>query len=348
MSLALPSTFTNVLASIPSPPVSYYDFGVVRIHFYALCIIAGIVAATLLTNRRLTKRGAEPWVVIDISILAVPLAIIGARIFHVLTHPNDYFGEGLNTWNPFLPGSVWAVWEGGIAIFGALIGGAVGAYLGCRWTGIRFWTFADALAPGLLLAQAMGRFGNWFNHELFGLPTDLPWGLEIPTTYPWNGQPNSAFPPGLPEGTLFHPTFLYEVLWNGLGVIVLLWLGRKLFFQWGRLFAIYLIWYSAGRVVWESIRIDPSEIILGLRSNVLAAIIGILVGLAILIVQTRRHPGLEPSPYQPGRERADADADVQSQNNPSDFVDVSEPPTDEVTAGATATSTAPTSEDGSR
>jgi prolipoprotein diacylglyceryl transferase len=187
----------------------------------------------------------------------------------------------------------------------------------------------------------MGRFGNWFNNELFGLPTDLPWGLEIPSD-------NSAFPPGLPEGTLFHPTFLYEVIWNGLGVLVLLWLGRKLFFQWGRLFAIYLIWYSAGRILWESIRIDPSEIILGLRSNVLAAIIGVLVGLAILIVQTRRHPGLEPSPYQPGRERTDADADVQSQNNPSDFVDVSEPPTEEVTAGATATSTAPTSEDGSR
>ncbi len=344
MSLALHSTINGVLTSIPSPPESYFDLwpGGVRIHFYALCIIAGIIVAVLLTNHRLSKRGAEPWVVIDISILAVPLAIIGARIFHVVTHPNDYFGPDKNTWNPFMPGSVWAIWEGGIAIFGALIGGAIGAYLGCRWTGIRFWTFADALAPGLLLAQAMGRFGNWFNHELFGQPTDLPWGLEIEST-------NSAFPPGLPEGILFHPTFLYEVLWNGLGVLVLLWLGRKLYFQWGRLFAIYLIWYSAGRVVWESIRIDPSEIILGLRSNVLAAIIGILVGLAILVVQTRRHPGLEPSPYAPGRSRKDLDdADVQSQDNPSEFVDVSEPPADEITAGATATSAAPTSEDGSR
>lgn len=343
MSLALHSTFSGVLASIPSPPVAYFDIWPgVRIHIYALCIIAGIIAAVLLTNHRLTRRGAEPWVVIDISILAVPLAIIGARIFHVLTHPNFYFGEGKNTWNPFEPGSVWAIWEGGIAIFGALIGGAIGAYLGCRWTGIRFWTFADALAPGLLLAQAMGRFGNWFNKELYGLPTDLPWGLEIPAD-------NSAFPPGLPEGTLFHPTFLYEVIWNGLGVIVLLWLSRKATaFQWGRLFAIYLIWYSAGRVVWESIRIDPSEIILGLRSNVWAAIIGIIVGLAILIVQSRRHPGLEPSPYQPGRGRTDLDADVESQNNPSDFVDVSEPPSEEVAAGASATSTAPTDTEGAR
>lgn len=348
MSLAL-HTVNGVLASIPSPPVSYIDLGPIRVHFYALCIIAGIIAAALITNHRLTKRGAEPWVVIDISILAVPLAIIGARIFHVLTHPNFYFGEGSNPWIlvtfengvQWHQGTVWAIWEGGIAIFGALIGGAVGAYLGCKWTGIRFWTFADALAPGLLLAQAMGRFGNWFNHELFGLPTDLPWGLEIESS-------NSAFPPGLPEGTLFHPTFLYEVLWNGLGVLVLLWLGRKLFFQWGRLFAIYLIWYSAGRVVWESIRIDPSEIILGLRSNVWAAIIGIIVGLAILVVQTRRHPGLEPSPYHPGRGRKDVDADVESQDNPSDFVDVSEPPSEEVTAGASATSTAPSDTEGSR
>lgn len=342
MSLALHSTFTGVLASIPSPAVSYIDLGPIRIHFYALCIIAGIIAAVLLTNHRLTRRGAEPWVVIDISILAVPLAIIGARFYHVFTHPNDYFGEGHNTWNPFMPGSIWAIWEGGIAIYGALIGGAIGAWLGCRWTGIRFWTFADALAPGLLLAQAMGRFGNWFNHELFGLPTDLPWGLEIDSS-------NPAFPPGLPEGTLFHPTFLYEVLWNGLGVIVLLWLSRKATaLHWGKLFAIYLIWYSSGRILWESIRIDPSEIYFGLRSNVWAAILGVIVGLVILAVQTRRHPGLEPSPYQTGRERKDLDAVVDSQDNPSDFVDLSEPDAEEVPSGADATSTAPTAAEGSR
>ncbi|WP_336645499.1 prolipoprotein diacylglyceryl transferase [Microbacterium sp. USHLN186] len=316
------SSLSTVPASIPSPPDSAFQIGPLTIHYYALCIIAGIIAAALLTNHRLTRRGAEKWVVLDIAIPAVVLGIIGARIFHVLTHPNFYFGAGKNTWNPFEYGSVWAIWEGGIAIFGALLGGAVGAWIGCRWTGIRFWTFADALAPGILLAQAMGRFGNWFNHELFGLPTDVPWGLEIEST-------NPAFPPGLPEGTLFHPTFLYEVLWNGLGVLVLLWLGRKVFFQWGRLFAIYLIWYSAGRIVWESIRIDPSEILLGLRSNVWAAIIGVLVGIVILVVQTRRHPGVEPSPYVPGR--LPQTEDVESQHDSSDFVDVSEPP---VAAGA--------------
>lgn len=296
--------------SIPSPDLSSFTVGPLTIHFYALCILAGIVVAALMTNHRLTKRGAEPWVVIDISLLAVPLAIIGARIFHVVTHPGFYFGEGADFW------AVFRIWEGGIAIYGALIGGAIGAWLGCRWTGVRFWTFADALAPGLLLAQAMGRFGNWFNQELFGLPTDLPWGLEI-------DYPNAAWPVGLPEGTLFHPTFLYEVIWNTVGVVVLLWAGKRLRLQWGRLFALYLIWYSAGRIVWESIRIDPSEVILGLRTNVWSAIFGVVVGLVILLVQKRRHPGLEPSPYVPGREWS-PEGVVQSHDT-DDFVDISAP-----------------------
>jgi prolipoprotein diacylglyceryl transferase len=313
----------SVVASIPSPEISYFDLGPLRIHIYALCIITGIIAAVLWTNARLTKRGAEPWVVIDISLLAVPLAIIVARIYHVLTHWSFYFGEGAN------PMSALYIWEGGIAIYGALIGGAIGAWLGCRWTGIRFWTFADALAPGLLLAQAIGRFGNWFNQELYGLPTDVPWGLEI-------DYPNPAWPIGLPEGTLFHPTFLYEVIWNVLGVVFLVVVGRAFRLQWGRLFALYLVWYSAGRIVWETIRVDPSEIILGLRTNVWAAIFGVILGLVIFFVQKRRHPGLEPSPYVSGREWNAGQA-VQSQDT-DDFVDVSEPPTSEAD-GVSATST---------
>lgn len=313
----------SVVASIPSPSISYFDLGPLRIHIYALCIITGIIVAVLWTNRRLTKRGAEPWVVIDIALLAVPLAIVCARIYHVLTHWDFYFGEGAN------PLTALYIWEGGIAIYGALIGGAIGAWLGCRWTGIRFWTFADALAPGLLLAQAIGRFGNWFNQELYGLPTDVPWGLEI-------DYPNPAWPVGLPEGTLFHPTFLYEVIWNLLGVIILAWAGRRFRLQWGRLFGLYLVWYSAGRIVWESIRIDPSDIFLGIRTNVWAAILGVIIGVAIFFVQRRRHPGFEPSPYAPGREWTPEGA-VQSQDT-DDFVDVSEPPTSEVDE-ASATST---------
>lgn len=324
---AAQSIAQGVSASIPSPPISSFQLGPMTIHFYALCIIAGIIAAVILTNQRLTKRGAEPWVVIDIALIAVPLAIIGARIFHVVTHWGFYFGPGTDIW------AIFRIWEGGIAIYGSLIGGAIGAWLGCKWTGVRFWSFADALAPGLLLAQAMGRFGNWFNQELFGLPTDLPWGLEI------DDDIVQQLAPGLPEGTLFHPTFLYEVIWNLLGVLFLLWVGKRFTLQWGRLFALYLIWYSAGRIVWESIRIDPSEIILGLRTNVWAAIIGVVLGIAIFFVQKRRHPGLEPSPYKPGREWSPAGA-VQSQET-NDFVDVSEPPTDGAEE-ATATSTAAT------
>ena len=136
--------------------------------------------------------------------------IIGARFYHVLTHPDDYFGPGKNVWNPFEPGSIWAIWEGGVAIFGSLIGGALGVYIGCRFAGLRFWSVADAIAPGLLVAQALGRLGNWFNQELFGLPTDLPWGLEI-------DRPNAAIPTGIGDDVLFHPTFLYELIWNLVG-----------------------------------------------------------------------------------------------------------------------------------
>ncbi|HRN28881.1 MAG TPA: prolipoprotein diacylglyceryl transferase, partial [Terrimesophilobacter sp.] len=168
------------------------------------------------------------------------------------------------------------------------------------------WTFADALAPGLLLAQAFGRLGNWFNHELYGLPTDLPWGLEIEST-------NAAFPAGLPEGTLFHPTFLYEILWNLLGVAVLLLVERRWNLQWGRLLGCYLIWYGIGRSFFESIRIDPSEIFFGIRTNVWAAIFAVVVGLIIVVVQGRRHPGLEPSPYVDGAQPP-ADDVVHSEN----------------------------------
>ena len=253
----------SVVASIPSPSISYFDLGPLRIHFYALCIIAGIIVAVLLTNRRLTKRGAEPWVVIDISLLAVPLAIIGARIYHVVTHWDFYFGEGAN------PLSALFIWEGGIAIYGALIGGAIGAWLGCRWTGIRFWTFADALAPGLLLAQAIGRFGNWFNQELFGLPTDLPWGLEIDSD-------NPAFPPGLGRGHALPPDVPVRGA-SGTASACSCCCGRAAGSgcSGGACSRLYLIWYSAGRIVWESIRIDQSEIILGLRTNVWAAIFGV-------------------------------------------------------------------------
>lgn len=268
--------------------LTWFSFDV-NVYAYALCILAGIVAATVLTNHRLTRRGAEPWITLDIALFAVPLGIIGGRIYHVLTHPNDYFFEGADLW------AVLRIWEGGMAIFGALIGGAIGVYIGCRVTGIRFWSFADALAPGLLLAQAFGRLGNWFNQELFGLPTDLPWGLEI-------DRPNDAIPIGLPESTLFHPTFLYEIIWNLAGVALLLLLDARLRVQWGKLLGGYLIWYGVGRSIFESIRLDPSELFLGIRVNVWAAWLAVVVGLVIVLVQRRRHTGEERTPYVAGRE----------------------------------------------
>ena len=281
----------DFLTGIPSPEISYIDLGPVRIHFYALFILTGIVIATTLADFKLHRRGAERGSMLDIALWAVPFGILGGRFFHVITHPDDYFYEGADLL------ATLRIWEGGLAIYGAISIGAIGAYIGARQLGIRFLTVADAVAPGILIAQGIGRLGNYFNQELFGLPTELPWGLEIPSS-------NAAYPNGLPDGLLFHPTFLYEMIWNLTGAALILLLVARLNLQWGKVFALYLIVYSTGRVWIESIRIDPSEIILGLRVNIWSALIGLTLGILIFLVQTRRHPGLEPSIWMPGREPA--------------------------------------------
>lgn len=277
----------HLITSIPSPSIQYFELGPLRVHIYALCILAGIALAAWITDARLTKRGAERGVVLDIILWAVPLGIIGARFYHVFTHPADYFYDGAD------PMKVFYIWEGGNAIFGSLLGGAVGAWIGCKQTGIRFWSFADALAPAMLIAQATGRLGNYFNHELFGQPTTLPWGLEIEST-------NPAFPVGLPEGTLFHPMFLYEILWNLFGAFVILALERKFYLRWGKAFGVYLIWYGIGRSVFETYRLDSSETFFSIRTNVWAALLAVLVGVLIILIQNRRHSGKEPSVYVGG------------------------------------------------
>lgn len=281
-----------LLMSIPSPEVNSFTIGPVTIAFYALCLIAGMIAARVWAGIRLTKRGGEPGVALDFTLWAIALGIVGARAYHVLTHAGDYFGPGKNILEVF------AIWNGGIAIFGALIGGAIGILIASRLTGVKFFSFADALVPGLLLAQAIGRLGNWFNNELFGGPTTLPWGLEIAST-------NPAFPVGLPEGTLFHPTFLYEILWNVLGIVVLLALEKKFEPRWGKFLAMYFIWYGIGRAWIESLRVDPSYVIAGLRTNVLMALAVVVLGIVLFIVQSRRHPGKEATVYLPGRMRTD-------------------------------------------
>lgn len=291
----------HFLASIPSPETNSIEIGPFTVYFYALFILSGIVIATLLTDARLRARGTPAGLFLDIALWAVPMGILGGRFFHVITHPNDYFYQGADLLDVF------KIWEGGLAIYGALMLGAVGVFIGSRQAGIRFLSVADAVAPGILLAQGIGRLGNYFNQELFGLPTELPWGLEIPSS-------NPAYPNGLPDGLTFHPTFLYELLWNLTGVIAILWLARKLQLQWGKVFALYLIVYSTGRSWIESIRIDPSEIILGLRINIWSALIGIAIGVAIILVQSRRHPGKEPSVWLPGREPAKETAKVTSKS----------------------------------
>ena len=299
-------------SGIPSPPSEWRSFNLGQwlrdlgldwfglnlvINAYAVFILLGIAAAVWLTNRRLVERGGEPWVVLDIALWAVPFGILGGRLYHVVTHPADYFYPGADLLRIFY------VWEGGLAIFGAISLGAVGAWIGARLAGIRFSSFVDALAPGLLLAQGIGRMGNYFNQELFGAPTSLPWGLAI-------DRPNPAIPVGLPADTLFHPTFLYEMAWNIAGAFVLIALGRKFALQWGQLFGVYLMWYGAGRAFLETLRLDPAELIFGVRANVWGAVFAILLGLIILIVQANRHPGKEPGIYRPGKEwQGESDVD---------------------------------------
>lgn len=331
--------------SIPSPPPEWSSFTIpigewlhgaipavpatygLTIHVYALAILSGIIVALFIANHRLTKRGGEPWIIIDVSLWGIAFGLVGARVWHVATHLDDFFGPGKN------PMSVFYVWEGGVAIFGTLLGGAIGFAIGARLAKIRFLSVADAVVPGLLLAQALGRLGNYFNQELFGLPTDLPWGLQI-------DRPNAAIPTGLPDDVLFHPTFLYEMIWNIVGIAIILLIEnrvelvkkttgfaqnlpfvpvfhRRPQWQWGKVLGLYLIWYGLGRTWFENIRLDPSETFLGVRSNVWGALAAIVLGLVIIAVQTRRHPGIEPSVYLPGHQWT-AGSEVDSDDTYSD------------------------------
>lgn len=289
-------TAVHAPASIPSPSPEWsaFSLGPVTIHAYALCILAGIVAAVWLTSVRWKRRSGPEDAIWDIAIWAIPFGIIGGRLYHVFSSPDAYFGpEGDLSLIP-------QIWLGGLGIWGAVLFGAIGAWIGCRRAGVKLSAFMDAAAPGLLLAQAIGRWGNWFNQELFGEPTTLPWGLEI-------NPDNPAFPPGLPADTLFHPTFLYESLWNLAGVALLLVLDRTFKFRHGRLFWLYAAYYTLGRVWIEALRIDDAELIFGVRLNVWTSILVFVVAVAAFIVLGLkwRKTGEPRSVYLPGREPAD-------------------------------------------
>lgn len=268
-----------MILTIPSPSINGFSLGPVTIRFYALCLIAGIIAAWWLGSRRWRERGGQQETFETVVLWAIPIGIVGARVYHVLTHLGDYFGPGRNPW------SVFFIWEGGIAIYGAIGAGALAAWLACRAKGATFAALADSLAPAIALGQALGRLGNWFNQELYGLPTDLPWGLEIAPEYRL---------PGFEQYATFHPTFLYEMLWNLLVVALLLWADRRFTLGRGKVFALYIALYGFGRFFTEGIRIDYSYDTFGwLRFNQAVAALICLAGVLLFLWLVRYRPGRE-------------------------------------------------------
>ncbi|WP_193315240.1 prolipoprotein diacylglyceryl transferase [Nostocoides sp. F2B08] len=273
-----------MLLAIPSPTVSAFQVGPLTIHAYALCILTGIFVAIWLTQRRLEARGGEPGQVLDIATYAVPAGIIGGRIYHVISSPQPYFGEGGN------PVDALKIWEGGLGIWGAIAFGALGAWYGTRRVGIPFLTFADAAAPGVALAQAIGRFGNWFNNELYGGPTDLPWGLTI---HEWDQSAGRAVRDASGEPVVlgtFHPVFLYEAIWLVLLAAALMLAERRFTLARGQVLGLYVAGYPVGRIVLELMRTDDATIILGQRINVWTSLVVFLVGITIVVWAGRTQP----------------------------------------------------------
>ncbi|MFS0718885.1 prolipoprotein diacylglyceryl transferase [Arthrobacter sp. 1P04PC] len=274
---------------IPSPTVSAFELGPLTIRFYALCILGGIVLGTWLSARRLRARGGTTAQALDIIAWAVPFGIIGGRIYHVITDNQLYFGPGKDPWGAF------RIWEGGLGIWGAVAFGLVGAAIGARRTGVRLATFADAAAPGLLLAQGLGRWGNWFNNELYGEPTALPWKLQIHAMNPATGQAVTAAD-GTPEVLgYFQPTFLYESLWCVAAASLLMLLDRRYKLGAGSVFALYIVFYTAGRFAFELMRSDYANTIMGLRVNTWVSALLFLAGLGLVLV-LRSRPRSEAPP----------------------------------------------------
>ena len=275
---------------LPSPSQGVWHLGPFPVRGYALCIILGVVVAIWLGERRWVARGGLRGQVSDIAIWAVPFGLVGGRLYHVITDPARYFGHGGD------PVAALYVWQGGLGIWGAIALGGVGAWIGARRAGIRMPPLADALAPGIVLAQAVGRWGNWFNQELYGRPTTLPWGLRIDEAHrvPGYGAP----------GLLFHPTFLYECLWDLGTAGLVVWADRRFRLGHGRAFALYVMAYTAGRGWIEMLRIDTVEAndVFGLRLNVWTSFLVFLGAAAYFLLVGRRRPGREPVVWREGRE----------------------------------------------
>lgn len=269
------------LAYIPSPTISQFSIGPVTIHIYALCILMGIVLAVWITTTRWKKLGGNFDQVLDITLVSVPAGIIGARLYHIITTPERFFG----------PDGDWAemfrIWNGGLGIWGGVLFGALAAWAWCRHKHYPMALLADAIAPGLLVAQAVGRLGNWFNQELYGAPTTLPWGLKLNMEGTAIGHSEQCYDGATcPSGTLFHPTFLYEMIWNLIGAAIIVYIGSKAMkkLEAGSLFAVYIMWYTLGRTWIESLRIDYAHEFLGVRINVWVSMAVFVLGAVSFIV----------------------------------------------------------------
>ncbi|MFY9919287.1 MAG: prolipoprotein diacylglyceryl transferase, partial [Mycobacterium sp.] len=270
---------TTLLASFPSPPQGVWHLGFIPIRAYALFILIGVIAALFIGNRRWVARGGEPGVVFDIALWAIIFGLIGGRLYHVLTDWSTYFGPG----GAGLM-AAFKIQEGGLGIWGAVALGGVGAWIGCRRRGIPLPAFGDAVAPGIVLAQALGRIGNYFNQELYGRPTTMPWGLEIFERRDAHGALDSLN--GVSTGQLLeivHPTFLYELLWNLLVFALLIWVDRRYRIGHGRLFALYVAAYCFGRFWVELMRSDMATHIAGIRINSFVSVF-VFIGAVVYIM----------------------------------------------------------------
>ncbi len=268
--------------SLPSPEQGVWHLGPIPIRAYALCILAGILVAISITYHRMRARGGTGEEIYDIAGWTIGFGIVGGRLYHVISSPRPYFGENGN------PIDALKIWEGGLGIWGAVALGAVGAYIGCRRHDHSFADIADAIVPGLLVAQALGRWGNYFNNELYGGPSTAPWALEV---HQWDAGAGRAVVDASGNAVVlgtFQPTFLFESLWVLLVAVAIIVLDRRHRFARGQVFALYLMGYTLGRFFIELIRTDPAEIVFGQRVNVWVSLAIFLLGLALYVYRGYR------------------------------------------------------------
>jgi phosphatidylglycerol---prolipoprotein diacylglyceryl transferase len=309
---------TKVLAYFPSPPQGVWHLGPLPIRAYALFIITGIVAALVIGDRRWEARGGQRGVIYDIALWAVPFGLVGGRLYHLATDWRTYWGSGG-------AGSFAAlrIWDGGLGIWGAVALGGVGAWIGCRRRGIPLPAFGDAIAPGIILAQAIGRLGNYFNQELYGRETTVPWGLEIFYRRDPSGYVDPHSLDGVSTGQValvVHPTFLYELIWNVLVFVALIYIDRRFNFGHGRLFALYVAAYCIGRFGVELLRNDTATQIAGIRINVFTSTF-VFIGAVVYIILAPKgredpaslhgtHHGAEEAPKPEPKPEAESEPEL--------------------------------------